>query len=68
MLIWELVAPLVTWTTTERERRLFHVCVQVQATLMARYPGYQTPSVHTVPDALAAEVKEILREILPQDC
>lgn len=64
MLIWTLVQPLVTWSRTERERRLFHVCVQVQAQLMARYPGYQTGTVHTVPDALEGEVKEMLSQIL----
>lgn len=67
MLIWTLVEPLVTWTVAERERRLFQVCVQVQAQLMARYPDYHTVNQHTVPDALAEEVKEILYAILRDD-
>jgi hypothetical protein len=36
----------------------------VQAALMARYPGYQTASVHTVPDRLADEVTTLVKEIL----
>jgi hypothetical protein len=64
MLIWELVQPLVQWSQAEREQRLFHVCVQVQAALITRYPGYQTTSVHVVPDAVVDEVKEMLKEIL----
>ena len=64
MLIWTLVEPLVTWTPTERQQRLFHVCVQVQARLMARYPDYHTVTPQTVPDALAEEVKEIVYAIL----
>jgi hypothetical protein len=64
MLIWTLVKPLVTWSQAERERRLFHVCVQVQSALITRYPGYQTASVHTIPEALEGEVKAMLAEIL----
>lgn len=64
MLIWTLVQQLgVDWPRAERQRRLFHVCVRVQATLMARYPGYQTTSVHTVPEAVVDEVKEMLRNL-----
>jgi hypothetical protein len=64
MLIWELVQPLVTWSVAEREQRLFHVCVQVQSSLIARHPRYQTASVHTIPDACEGEVKEMLHAIL----
>jgi hypothetical protein len=64
MLIWEFVQPLVTWSVAEREQRLFHVCVQVQSQLIARHPGYQTTSVHVVPDAVVEEVKEMLGALL----
>lgn len=64
MLIWDLVKPLVTWSRVERERRLFSLCVQVQATLMTRYPGYQTTSQHEIPAALAAEAETLIKEIL----
>jgi hypothetical protein len=64
MLIWTLVTPLVQWSQAEREQRLFPVCAQVQAQLMARHPGYQTASVHTIPDACEGEVKEMLHAIL----
>jgi hypothetical protein len=67
MLIWELVQPLVQWSQAEREQRLFPVCAQVQAQLMARHPGYQTASVHTIPDACEGEVKEMLHAILRRD-
>jgi hypothetical protein len=43
---------------------LFDVCVQVQSALITRYPGYQTASVHTIPEALEGEVKAMLAEIL----
>jgi hypothetical protein len=66
VLIWDLVKPLVTWTPAQRERRLFHVCCQVQAQLMATYPGYQTTNQHTVPDAVVDEVKEMLGALLSQ--
>lgn len=64
MLIWTLVKPLVAWSQAERERRLFHLCVQVQAALMARYPGYTTPSVHTVPEAVVDDVTILVKEML----
>jgi hypothetical protein len=62
--IWDLVQPLVTWTPAQRERRLFHVCCQVQAQLMAKYPGYQSVNQYTVPEAVEGEVKAMLKEIL----
>jgi hypothetical protein len=64
--IWDLLQPLVAWSLHERQQRLFHICVQVQAQLVARYPGYQTPTVHTVPEAVVDEVEEMLRALLPQ--
>jgi hypothetical protein len=64
MLIWELVQPLVQWSPAEREQRLFHVCVQVQSSLLARHPGYQTASVYMIPDACEGEVKEMLGALL----
>lgn len=68
MLIWPLVQDLgVAWSRTERERRLFALCCQVQATLSARYPGYTTPQVHEVPAALVEETQTILEELLHAD-
>jgi hypothetical protein len=58
--IWDLVQSMVVWTLEERTQRLFEVCVQVQARLMARYPGYQPLTPHMVPEAVAGEVKEML--------
>jgi hypothetical protein len=65
--IWDLVHPLVVWTLEERSQRLFALCVQVQARLMARYPGYQPLTPHTVPEAVAAEVKEMLDVLVRRD-
>jgi hypothetical protein len=63
--IWHLLEQAgVRWSRNERERRLFHVCVQVQARLIERYPDYTVPQVHVVPEALVDEVKEMLDEVL----
>jgi quercetin dioxygenase-like cupin family protein len=64
--IWDLVRPLVTWSRAERERRLFHVCVQVQARLLARYPDYHTTEVYVIPPAVAAEVQTMLTTLVPR--
>lgn len=57
----------VQWTRNEQERRLFPLCVQVQARLHERYGvAYQTTSVSQVPDAYMEDVKEMMGEILSQ--
>lgn len=57
----------VTWTRAEQERRLFALCVHVQATLSQRHGAtYRTPDVGVVPATYTAEVKEMLGEILPE--
>lgn len=52
----------VQWTRGEQERRLFPLCVQVQAELLRRHGAtYRTPDVSQVPEMYEAEVKEMLR-------
>jgi hypothetical protein len=68
MLIWDLIkARGVAWTRATRERQLFWVCVQVQARLMARHPGYRTTQVHHIPPAVVEEVKGILDDLLSRE-
>ena len=51
----------VQWTRSEQERRLFPLCVQVQAELMRRHGDtYRTPDVSQVPEAYTEEAKEII--------
>ena len=66
MLIIALVKGLgVTWTRGEQERRLFPLCVQVQAQLAARHgPAYHTPHISQVPETYCAEAKEMLGALL----
>jgi hypothetical protein len=65
MLIWHLVQQLgVRWSRGERARRLFRLCVQVQARLMARYPDYHNLQVHHIPPAVVEEVEDMLSDIL----
>ena len=68
VLIRDLVQQLgVTWSRSEQERRLFALCVQVQATLMQRYGhDYQIPDISVVPRAYTEEAKEIIGEELSQ--
>jgi hypothetical protein len=52
----------VQWTPVEQERRLFVLCVQVQATLRGRHGRrYETPDVSLVPVAYVDEAKELMR-------
>ena len=68
--VLDLVRELgVQWTRQERERRLFPLCVQVQAELWRRHGDrYTTPDVSQVPEAYEAEVKEIIVEQFYSHC
>ena len=56
----------VQWTRREQERRLFHLCVQVQARLAERHgAAYRTPDVSRVPEAYQDEAKEIIGAEFP---
>ena len=71
MTILELVQQLgVQWTRSEQERRLFALCVQVQATLRERHgDAYHTPDVSQVPEGYVHEAKEIVAsEVLLKAC
>lgn len=51
----------VQWSRQEQERRLFPLCVHVQAVLMERHGrNYTTCEVGLVPDEYVDEVKEII--------
>ena len=56
----------VQWTREEQERRLFPLCVQVQAELWRRYGArYTTADVSQVPEAYELEAKEIIGAEFP---
>lgn len=67
MTILELVQQLgVQWTRSEQERRLFALCVQVQAALAQRHgEAYTTADVSQVPAAFVDEAKEIIGAQFP---
>jgi hypothetical protein len=67
MLIWDLIKARVRWSRAERRRRLFYLCVQVQARLLARYPDYHNLNVQDVPPALAADVLDVLPQLKSRD-